>query len=188
MENRPFSTSERQITTLLNGIKVISEKVKRLIKEMDEIAEHDRRRKEISVAILSHLERLSNLDALQSAHMNNNESHEIAEVIHDSMVEVHNCLALTTATLVLGRIASVRDRALARICSGQCHLGVSRHFTETLDSIDQVILALGVDEHLSDQDKVLIDETRAAVAQLAAIEAATWTLPEFPATAIIPAS
>lgn len=180
MASQCLSPPERQILTLLRGIKEISEDVKTLIKEMEAVETYTIRKNRISISILDHLERLANLDVLQSAHLSSGEGREIVTLIHNSMIDVHNCLARTTAAIVIDQVALVRDQALTTICSGHCQLGISHHFSETLDNIDLVIQTLGIDEHLSESDRVLLVETRTSVTRLATIEAESWGLPVFP--------
>ena len=179
MENRYASRTDHQIISLLKAIKEISEHVKSLFAILETMPSHDTRRTNISITILDHLERLANLNVLQSAHLSRGAGQEIVEMIHASMIDVHKCLARTTAALVLGRVATVRDRALSTICTGHCQLGISHHFKEILDNVDQVIQALGISENLTDTDRTMISDTRQSVVTLSEMEEESWTLPVF---------
>ncbi len=174
------SQTERQALVILNGIKVVSNEVRSLIRALGVVSCHDDCVGETAGQVLDNLERLANLALLEGEHLSRDVSSAVAGAVRDGLQDACTCLQGGAVPLIFDRLQSVRDQAqAAAACTGHCSLGQSRQLARTLDGIDLILETLGQDEALTGRGRNLVSEARQAVLALALREGQALALPEF---------
>ena len=181
MEIDDFSApEERQAISILNGIIALSAEITIHSKQFDAQDGDSNKKFAMANAMLALLDRLANLEFLERMHIEGGIGERCAAIIKQGLDEADKCLSYSAIKLVLRRAETVRARASA-IISGeeQCSLGLSRHLTGMIDSVEMVVRALGSSASSPEVDLGVIDEARRAVTELALIEQRTLALPEY---------